>query len=274
MTAFLLDHAGALKLAVSAALLVCLAVAQRVSPMRGDASLTRWRVNLGVIATSTLATRLLIPASTIAVAVSAQAHGWGLLHWLTWSPALGIGLALVALDFAICWQHRAFHASAVLWRMHRVHHTDTGFDTSLGLRFHPFEILLSTLFKLGVVLALGVAPIAVLTYELILLGMSLFTHADMALPAPLEKVLRWLIVTPDWHRVHHSIHREETDSNYGNWLSVWDRIFQTYIAQPRDGHCGMRIGLPVFREPKQQTLIAALALPLLATPLVLENHDA
>ncbi len=274
MTEFLLDHAGALKLAVSAALLVCLVVAQLLSPMRGDASLARWRVNLGVIATSTLATRVLIPVSLIAVAVSAQAHAWGLLHRLAWSPALALGLAVVALDFAIYWQHRAFHASAVLWRVHRVHHTDVGFDTTLGLRFHPFEILLSTLFKLGVILALGVAPIAVLTYELILLCMSLFTHADVALPARLDTVLRWLIVTPDWHRVHHSIHFEETNSNYGNWLSLWDRLFGTYIPQPRDGHCAMRIGLPLFREPKQQTLIAALALPLLAKPLILENHDA
>ena len=113
-----------------------------------------------------------------------------------------------------------------------------------------------------------------MAYELVLLSMSLFTHADVAMPRRLDAVLRWLIVTPDWHRIHHSVHRAETDSNYGNGLSVWDRLFGTYIAQPRDGHFDMRIGLPIFREPQQQTLLAALALPLLDEPVALEHHDA
>jgi len=274
MSAALLAHAALIKLAVAVALLAGLAALQQVAPVRDDASWARWRVNLAVIAIATLATRVLLPIGGVVVASWAQARGIGLLNQAPIPQAAACALALVALDLAIYWQHRAFHASALLWRVHRVHHTDNGFDASLGLRFHPFEILLSTLFKLGVVVALGVAPEIVLIYELILLAMSLFTHADIALPRRLDAALRWLIVTPDWHRVHHSIHRVETDSNYGNWLSVWDRLFGTSIAQPRDGHAGMRIGLPLFREPEQQTLIAALVLPLLATPLVRENHDA
>lgn len=137
-----------------------------------------------------------------------------------------------------------------------------------------FVIAHAALFKLGVIVALGIAPVAVVVYALVLLCMSLFTHADVALPDRLDAVVRWLIVTPNWHRVHHSIHRVETNSNYGNWLSMWDRMFGTCITQPRDGHRGMRIGLPTFREPQQQTLIALLSLPLRAEPLALENHDA
>ena len=274
MTAFVIAHAALIKLAVTALLLAGLAGLQRAAPARGDASVVRWRVNLGVIAVSTVVTRLLLPVSATAVAVWAHTRGLGLFNQIATPFALAFGSALVALDFAIYWQHRAFHSSALLWRIHRVHHTDIGFDASLGLRFHPFEILLSTLFKLGVIVALGIAPVAVVVYELVLLCMSLFTHADVALPRRLDAVLRWLIVTPDWHRVHHSIHRAETNSNYGNWLSVWDRIFGTYITQPRDGHQGMHIGLPTYREPRQQTLIAVLSLPLRAEPLALENHDA
>ncbi len=274
MSAFVIAHAALIKLAATGALLVGLAICQWVVPTRGDASVVRWRVNLGVIAVSTIVTRLLLPVSATAVAVWAQARGLGLFNQIATPFALSFGSALVALDFAIYWQHRAFHASALLWRIHRVHHTDTGFDASLGLRFHPFEILLSALFKLGVIVALGLAPVAVVVYEMVLLSMSLFTHADIALPERLDAVVRWLIVTPGWHRVHHSIHRAETNSNYGNWLSVWDRMFGTYIAQPRDGHQEMRIGLPTFREPQQQTLIAVLSLPLRAEPLALENHDA
>ncbi|MBS0456005.1 MAG: sterol desaturase family protein [Proteobacteria bacterium] len=274
MTAFLLAHAALIKLAVAVSLLAGLAGLQSALPARGDARLIRWRVNLGVIAVSTLVTRLLLPVSATAVAIWAHTRGLGLFNQVSIPLAWSFGIAVVALDGAIYWQHRAFHAFAVLWRIHRVHHTDIGFDVSLGLRFHPFEILLSTLFKLGVVVALGSAPIAVVVYELVLLSMSLFTHADVALPLRLDAFLRWLIVTPDWHRVHHSVHPAETNSNYGNWLSVWDRIFGTYIARPRDGHRGMRIGLQDHREPRQQTLLAALVLPLLDEPVALENHDA
>ena len=274
MSTFLLVHAPWIKLGLMIVLLASLAAAQRWAPRRNDAGWSRWRVNLGMIAVATLVTRLLLPISAPVVAAWAQAQGIGLFNLLAWPPILAFWASLIGLDFAIYWQHRAFHASPLLWRVHRVHHTDIGFDTSLGLRFHPFEILPSALFKLAVILALGVSPLAAVTYELVLLAMSLFTHADVALPRRLDQWLSGLIVTPDWHRVHHSIHRAETDSNYGNWLSVWDRLFGTYIPQPRDGHVGMRIGLPAFRAPHQQTLAAALMQPLLAATPVLEKDDA
>ncbi|CAN5161455.1 sterol desaturase family protein [soil metagenome] len=274
MNEFLHEHAAVAKLALMAGLIVVLALWQWLGPRRRDASLARWRVNLGMIAVSTLVTRLILPVSMVVAAAWAQAHQFGLFNTVAVPTAIGFVLSLIVLDFAIYWQHRAFHAVPLLWRAHRVHHTDLGFDVSLGLRFHPLEILPSAFYKICVVVALGASPLAAGAYELVLLAMSLFTHADVALPRRWDAALRWLIVTPDWHRVHHSIDRAETDSNYGNWLSVWDRVFGTYIAQPRDGHAGMRIGLPVLRNPGQQTLVAGLVSPLLSETQVLENNDA
>ncbi len=274
MNEFPFGNAAVAKLALMAVLIIVLALWQWLAPRRRDASLARWRVNLGMIAVSTLVTRLLLPASMVLAAVWAQAHHFGLFNTIAVPTAIGFALSLIILDFAIYWQHRAFHAVPLLWRAHRAHHSDIGFDVSLGLRFHPLEILPSAAYKFCVVLALGATPLAAGTYELVLLAMSLFTHADVSLPRRWDAALRWLIVTPDWHRVHHSTDRAETDSNYGNWLSVWDRVFGTYIAQPRDGHVGVRIGLPVLRNPDQQTLVAALVSPLLSETQVLENHDA
>jgi len=221
----------------------------------------RWTSNFGLIASATLLSRLIFPFAGVGTALWAEANHVGMFHFLPWPQTLEIFLALVMLDLAIYWQHRLFHIFPFLWRMHRAHHSDLGYDTSLGIRFHPFEIALSQAYKLGWVLLLGVAPIAILIYESLLMGFSLFTHADIRIPLKLDAVLRKLIVTPDFHRVHHSVHRMETDSNYGNILSLWDRLFSSYCSQPRDGHETMQIGLHEFRTAPEQKLGALLIQP-------------
>lgn len=261
VTAFVLQHVGWLKPIVLLLLLPSLALAQRLWPRRGDASPRRWRVNVSLAAVSAVALAAL-PMLGIGVAATwAQGHDYGLLRVLGLPWAVNWLLTWVLLDFAIYWQHRAFHAAPLLWRAHRVHHLADGFETSLGLRFHPLEIVPSAAFKASVVIALGAPPAAAISYEILLLAMSLLTHADIALPPRLDALLRWVVVTPDWHRVHHSPHRTETDSNFGNWLSVWDRLFGTHVAQPRDGHADMRPGLSDYADPRWQSLSAALRNP-------------
>jgi len=269
-----LSHAVWLKPFLLLLLLPLLALAQHYRPRRGDASLHRWRINLALAAFSTVLLAFL-PVLAIGVAAQwAQAEQFGLLYLVDLPPPARWLATWVMLDFAIYWQHRAFHALPLLWRAHRAHHLDDGFDVSLGLRFHPLEILPSALFKSAVVIAIGAPPAAAIGYEALLLAMSLFTHADLALPRRLDAVLRWLVVTPDWHRVHHSPLREETNSNYGNWLSLWDRLFGSYRPQPRDGHTGMRIGLDGYDPAQVQRLSAVLANPFHNEPATPESPHA
>lgn len=218
--------------------------------------------NIALIAVSTVLQRVIAPLGAVAFAAS---WSWGALHQLPWPYALEFVLCLVLLDLAIYWQHRWFHLVPWLWRAHRVHHSDTGFDVSLGVRFHPLEILPSFGFKLAVIALLGAPPAAVAVYEALLLGFSLWTHANVRLPAGLDRVLRHVLITPDWHRVHHAVHFDESNSNFGNILVCWDRLFGTAREQPRDGHTAMLIGLPEFREPRAQKLLALLQQPFRTT---------
>lgn len=261
MNAWLANEAG-VKLALLVGLLALLWLLQRAFPRRGEGrSLRRWSSNLGLIAISTGLLRLVLPAGAVAFASWMQAAGIGLLNRTAGPAWLEAIAAIVLLDLAIYWQHRAFHHFPVLWRAHRVHHSDLAFDASLGVRFHPFEILPSMAFKLAVVALLGAAPMAVLVYESALLGFSLITHADVALSSAMDRRIRLVFVTPDWHRVHHSVHHDETNSNYGNILSLWDRLFRSYRPQPREGHARMRIGLSEFRDPASQSLVGLLRQP-------------
>ena len=173
---------------------------------------------------------------------------------------------MILLDLAIYGQHVIFHAVPVLWRLHRMHHADTEFDVTTGLRFHPLEIVLSMGIKFVVVVALGAPAVAVLIFEVVLNGTSLFNHGNVRMPAGVDRVLRWILVTPDMHRVHHSIHRDETDSNFGFNVPWWDRLFGTYRAQPRDGHDGMTIGIDRFRPPRDAWLDRMLLQPLAGPP--------
>lgn len=217
--------------------------------------------NLGLIAISTVLVRIAYP---VGVAGFAAAWHSGLWHHVAVPSVVQTGASLVLLDLAIYWQHRAFHYWPLLWRAHRVHHSDTAFDTSLGVRFHPFEILPSYAYKMLIVAIFGMAPIDVAIYEAGLLGFSLLTHANVTLPTPLDRALRWVIVTPDWHRVHHSIRDDEMNTNFGNILSLWDRLFGTAREEPRDGQVEMLIGLPEFRIPQALRFTALLVQPFVS----------
>lgn len=251
-----------LRLGAFVCLLLLLGLLERLFPRRGDARPARRQlVNLGLMLVDTLLLRLLFPVLAVGVAVLAEARGLGLLPLGGIDGWAAVVLGFVLLDLAIYWQHRLFHRVPLLWRLHRVHHADTAFDVTLAVRFHPLEIVLSVLVKFAVIALAGVPPLAVLLFEVALSAGSLFTHADVRLPPRLERVLRWIVVTPDMHRVHHSLHRDETDSNFCFHLSLWDRLFGSYRDQPRDGHTGMVIGLGEFRSAADQGLLALLANP-------------
>lgn len=194
----------------------------------------RWPANAGLVLLDTLLARLLLPAGALSAALWAQARGIGLFNWLAWPTWLEFALTLLLLDLAIYWQHRWLHVAPWLWPLHRVHHTDATLDATSGLRFHPLEIPLSLLFKVALAMLLGIAPIAMLAFEILLSSFALVTHANLALPSQLDRALRWLLVTPTMHRVHHSTRVEEQHRNFGFHLSVWDRMFGSYAAQSRD----------------------------------------
>lgn len=251
-----------LRIAVLAAVLAILLLWQHFAPLRSDARLRgRLSANLMLAAVSAAAARLLVPFTTISAALYAQAHGIGLFNLVDLPGWVEFALALVAFDLAIYWQHRAFHASRLLWPLHRVHHSDIGFDCTLGLRFHPGEIMASLVYKAAFVLVAGPSVGAVVASEILLVGFSLFTHADVSMPARIERGLRRVFVTPAWHRVHHSVEEGEMNSNYSNILTLWDRLFATAIEQPAEGHSAMRIGLPGFRAPADQRLPDLLLQP-------------
>jgi sterol desaturase/sphingolipid hydroxylase (fatty acid hydroxylase superfamily) len=222
----------------------------------------RWPHNLGLLVVDGVLVRLVAPGVVIGVAMAGEAHGWGLLNahaMPAWTKAM---VAVVMLDLAIYFQHVLFHAVPVLWRLHRVHHADTDFDVTTGTRFHPFEILLSVAIKCAAVAVIGAPAIAVLAFEMLLNATALFNHANGRLPASVGRWLRWFVVTPDMHRVHHSIVVQETNSNFGFNLPYWDHLFGTYRAQPPSGHEAMTIGLPAFRDSREIRLDRLLLQPL------------
>jgi sterol desaturase/sphingolipid hydroxylase (fatty acid hydroxylase superfamily) len=225
----------------------------------------RWPSNLGVVALNTLALRLVFPAAAVGIAALAQQRGWGLLNDVELPEWIEIGVAFVLLDLAIYLQHVMFHAVPALWRLHRMHHADLDFDVTTGARFHPIEILLSMGVKIVVIVALGAPTIAVLIFEVLLNATSLFNHGNVGLPDTLDRILRWIVVTPDMHRVHHSVVPNETNSNFGFNLPWWDRLLGTYRAQPAAGHRDMTIGLDAFRDPGDLRLDRMLVQPLVGS---------
>ena len=230
--------------------------------------LRRWPNNLALAALNVAIVRVLFPAAGVGLAVLAEAQGAGLLRLPDLPYWLAVLAGVVVLDLAIYLQHLLFHAVPALWRLHRVHHADPDFDVTTALRFHPVEILLSMFIKAAVIFAFGPPVLAVLIFEVVLNGASVFNHANVRLPARIERILRWLVVTPDMHRVHHSKDMRETNSNYGFNLSIWDRLFGTYRAQPRLGHTGMQIGVIGLENARQSVnLMGLLQIPFL--PLVI-----
>jgi len=224
--------------------------------------LLRWGSNLGIVALNTVLVRLAVPVVLVGFAVLAEERGWGLLNTLELPLWASVALGVLAFDLAVYLQHVMFHAVPLLWRLHRMHHADLEFDVTTGLRFHPVEILLSMGLKLGVVAALGPPAVAVLIFEVLLNATSMFNHGNVRLPRRLDRRLRWFVVTPDMHRVHHSVHPEETNSNFGFNLPWWDRLLGTYRDQPRDGHEAMTIGIGLFRTRHDLRLDQMLVQPL------------
>jgi sterol desaturase/sphingolipid hydroxylase (fatty acid hydroxylase superfamily) len=253
----------AIRVGAAAAVFATLALWEWLAPRRKLATgrRPRWPGNLGIWAIDSVAIRLLGPLTVVGAALFAADKGWGLfvLLGLPYWPALILGV--VALDLVIYTQHVVFHHVPWLWRLHRMHHADLDIDVTTGVRFHPLEIVLSVAIKMAAAVALGVPAEAVVIFEVLLNATSLFNHSNVALPPRLERVVRWIVVTPQMHQVHHSVARDETDSNFGFNLPWWDRLFGTYRATPKAGEAGLTIGLPIFRDVADLRLWRLLAQP-------------
>ena len=222
----------------------------------------RWYANLGIVALNTALVWILVPLAPVALAIGLESRGVGLLNLVELPLWLEIVLAVAILDLVIYLQHVMFHALPVLWRLHRMHHADLDFDVTTGTRFHPIEIILSLSIKMAVVVLIGPSALAVVVFEILLNGTSMFNHGNVRLPSQIDRMLRWFVVTPDMHRVHHSDIPAETNSNFGFSVPWWDRLFGTYRAQPRLGHEQMTIGLDAFRAPHELHLHRMLVQPL------------
>ncbi len=255
------------RLLLFVSVLALLAIAERFWPRHAASPYRshRWPANLGLGLIDALCLRLLLPWLAVDAALWAQAEHVGMLNLLRMPPWLAAVVAFITLDLVIYAQHRLMHRVDFLWRLHRVHHTDIALDVSSGVRFHPLEILLSMGIKIAIVLLLGAGPAVVAVFEIVLSSFSLLTHANLRLPPRLDAWLRWIFVTPDMHRIHHSVLREEHDSNYGFHVSWWDRSLGSYTAQPRQSQETMPLGLEVFRDAEAQRLRNLLLQPVRRT---------
>lgn len=260
-----MEYEATLRLAVFLGLFALLAIAEAILPrrIRAQSQAKRWFTNWIISFVNTGALQVLalgVPLLAVGAAVDASVNGWGLLNLVTLPSILEIALAILFFDFAIWSQHLITHKIPLLWRFHRMHHADRDIDVTTAIRFHPVEIAFSMLLKIGLVYVIGPAAIAIVIFEVLLNGTAMFNHSNLKLPLWLDRVIRRVLVTPDMHRVHHSIHRHEHDSNYGFALSIWDRIFGTYIAQPEKGHEDMTIGLE-WQDERPSKIGWSLLLP-------------
>jgi len=262
-------HEPTVRAAIFLAVFGLVAASEAIAPRRarGIGRRIRWPHNLAIPVLSTVLVRALLPTTAIGVALLAEERRWGLLPALGPLPSwLAVAVAVLVLDFAIYLQHVLFHAVPLLWRLHRMHHADLDVDVTTGTRFHPIEIVLSMVLKFGVIVAIGAPPLAVLVFEVLLNAGALFNHANLRLAPTVDRALRWLVVTPDMHRVHHSIDPTETNRNFGFTLPWWDRVCGTYRAQPGAGHERMVLGIPEFRTPTDLRLDRLLLQPFLDSP--------
>lgn len=257
----------AIRLATFAAVFGAMALWEVTTPrrLRSHARSRRWPSNLAIVALNTALVRMALPATAVALAAAGARHGWGLFNNLPVSPWIAAAASVIALDLAIYLQHVMFHAVPAFWRVHRMHHADLDFDVSTGGRFHPIEIVVSMVFKFAVVAALGATAGGVLIFEVLLNATSMFNHGNVRLPPHLDRYLRWFMVTPDMHRVHHSVVVAETNSNFGFNIPWWDRLLGTYRGQPAAGHDGMTIGIEQFRDPRELRLDRMLLQPFRGT---------
>jgi len=254
------QHEQTLRLSFFLGVLAIMAIWEVIAPKRAltVSKALRWSNNLGLVFFNSFILRLVFPAAAVGMAAFAAEHGWGLFNYFELPPVLAIVLSVIIMDFIIYLQHVLVHAVPVLWRLHRVHHADLDYDVTTGARFHTIEILLSMLIKFATIIVIGAPVVAVIIFEVVLNAMAMFNHGNVGLPKWLDTPLRWFVVTPDMHRVHHSIEDDETNSNFGFNLSWWDRLFGTYRDQPRGGHQGMTIGIRNFRTTRQASWITGL----------------
>ena len=259
---FVLDYELSIRFASFFGVLAVIGLWELAAPRRAPtvSKALRWAANLGIVALDTVLLRLLFPLAAVGVAAFCAANGWGLLNHFRVPFAIAVLLAVIALDFVIWLQHVMFHAVPAMWRVHRVHHTDLDYDVTTGARFHPIEIILSMLIKFAAIAVLGLPVAGVVIFEVLLNATSMFNHGNLRLPAGLDRVLRWFVVTPDMHRVHHSIEDDEANSNFGFNLPWWDRLFGTYRDQPRAGHAGMTIGIRDHRDPREVARLPGMLL--------------
>ena len=256
-------HEPIIRLAAFSAVLAAMVLWEAIAPRRSRSHprIRRWPSNLAIVALNTWIIRILLPTGAVGVALLAEQHRWGLLNVLPVPAWAAVAGSVVALDLAIYLQHVMFHAVPAFWRVHRMHHSDLDFDVTTGARFHPIEMILSMLIKLGIVTALGAPALGVLIFEVLLNATSMFNHGNVGIPRKLDRYLRWFVVTPDMHRVHHSILVQETNSNFGFNLPWWDWLLGTYRDQPAAGHVTMTVGIEQFRESEQLRLDRMLLQP-------------
>jgi sterol desaturase/sphingolipid hydroxylase (fatty acid hydroxylase superfamily) len=258
-----MHHEAIIRLACFLGVFVLMAFAEWLWPKRERPvrRLTRWPHNIAVVVIDTFLARIVLPAGATGVALLAEQHGWGLFNHISLPIWFTVPLTVLLLDLLIYFQHWAFHMAPLLWRLHRMHHADLDVDVTTGARFHPIEILLSLGIKSAVIIPLGAPVVGVLVFEVLLNATSMFNHTNVRIPARLERLLRLVLVTPDMHRVHHSILVRETNSNYGFNLPWWDRLFGTYRAQPEAGHDRVTLGIQQFRDPKELRIHRMLLQP-------------
>lgn len=259
----IIENEMAIRLGFFIGIFVSMALWELGAPRRAlsTSKAIRWFTNIGIVVLNTLVVRLLFSAAAVGTAVTASEKAWGLFNQVSLDPGFEGLLAIIALDFIIYLQHVLFHAVPLLWRLHMVHHADLDLDVTSGARFHPIEIILSMGIKLAAVVLIGASPQAVVIFEVLLNGTSMFNHSNVRIPKGLDALLRWIVVTPDMHLIHHSVIREETNRNFGFNLPWWDRLLGTYLPAPQKGYLGMTIGLEQYRDPENLSLAKILVLP-------------
>lgn len=265
MTHWILTYEGLIRLLFFLGIFLLMALWEIFAPRRklNTSKKVRWYSNLGMVFIDTLAVRFLLPIQAVTTALLIEDQGWGVLHNLSLPYWMAFVIGVLVLDFAIYLQHAMFHFIPTFWRLHRVHHTDLDFDVTTGVRFHPVEILLSMAIKMGVVASWGISALAVVIFEILLNAASLFNHGNVRFPRWIDRLVRLFVVTPEMHRVHHSVLIKEYNRNFGFNLPWWDRLLGTYRDQPQAGHEGMTIGLGPFRDENSLTLLRLLILPFL-----------
>jgi len=266
MKEFILSNEMPIRLGFFFGIFAVMAIWELLTPKRllTAPKIVRWGNNLGLVVFNSVLLRLLLPVAAVGMAAFAARQGWGVLNYVELPWWLAILVSVIVMDLVIYLQHVMVHAVPILWRLHRVHHADPDFDVTTGARFHPLEIFLSMFIKLTAIAVLGPPLVAVVIFEVLLNVTAMFNHGNVRLPRQLDMVLRWLVVTPDMHRVHHSVEDDETNSNFGFSLPWWDRLFGTYRAQPRAGHEAMTIGIHGYREARLVSwLPGMLALPFI-----------